>query len=122
MNIRESPRPVILIVEDIDWIRSGMRRAVERNGYAVTEAASDHEAIIIAESLQPAMILTEEDVPTFEALLRRIREHPTLKDVPVVIVNPDAEENTRLSDAYVLTDFEQLDCVLLRPGKTPQKN
>src|SRR5215213_9650668 len=52
--------PTILIVEDIDWIRSGMRRAVERQGYRVAEARNDAEAFGFTE-LQPVdLILTEE--------------------------------------------------------------
>ena len=39
----------ILIVEDIDWIRSGMKKAVEHEGYSAVEAINDAEAFQLAE-------------------------------------------------------------------------
>lgn len=39
----------ILIVEDIDWIRSGMRNAAEREGFRVAEAKNDAEAFGFAD-------------------------------------------------------------------------
>ncbi|HET6851534.1 MAG TPA: response regulator, partial [Pyrinomonadaceae bacterium] len=88
-------RPTILIVEDIDWIRSAMRKAVEREGYRAVEARSDSEAFDCA-NLQPVdLILTEEEVPTFNELMARLSEHSTLRTVPVVIVNPDTEDDAR---------------------------
>ena len=96
--------PTILIVEDIAWIRSGMRKGMEDKGYRVVEARNDVEAVRFAE-LQPIdLILTEEEVPTFNDLMARLHQHPTLSSVPVVIINPDAEDDARLGDAYLLAD------------------
>ena len=100
--------PTILIVEDIDWIRSGMRKAVERQGYRVAEARDGAEAFRLA-ILEPIdLILTEEELPTFKHLMARLREHPTLRNIPVVIVNPDAEDGARLGDAYLLADYADI--------------
>ena len=95
----------ILIVEDIDWIRSGMRRAVERKGYRVVEARNDAEAFAFAELQSIDLILTEEELPTFKDLMARLHEHLTLSNVPVVIINPDAEDGARLGDAYLLAEY-----------------
>ncbi|MBD0371802.1 MAG: response regulator [Pyrinomonadaceae bacterium] len=102
----------ILIVEDIDWIRSGMKSAVERFGYRAAEATDATDAFKSAELESIELILTEEQLPTFDALMARLREHPALSNVPVVIVNPDAEEGTRLSDAYLLTDYAHIPSLL----------
>ena len=106
--------PTILIVEDIDWIRSGMKKAVERHGYHVLEATNDAEAIEIAELESGELILTEEELPSFNRLMLRLSEHPTLKTLPVVIVNPDADEGARLGDAYLLADFSDITSLLAR--------
>jgi CheY-like chemotaxis protein len=98
----------ILIVEDIDWIRSGMKRAVEHYGYRVVEATNDAEAFALLERESPALLLTEEQLPTFDALLARLRERPAWRDLPVVIVNPDADEGARHGDAYLLTDYARI--------------
>jgi DNA-binding response OmpR family regulator len=103
---------MILIVEDIDWIRSGMKKAIERHGYRAVEATDDAEAFEIPELESIKLIVTEEELPTFNALMARLREHPTLSSVPVVIVNPDAEDGARLGDAYLLPDFADITSLL----------
>ena len=104
--------PTILIVEDIDWIRSGMKKAVEHEGYRAVEATNDAEAFQIAEREPPEVIVTEEELPTFDALMTRLREHATLSGVPVVIVNPDAENGARQGDAYLLADYADITSLL----------
>src|SRR5687767_8287806 len=94
--------PTILVVEDMDWIRNGMRKAIERQGLRVAEARDDAEAFGFAELQSIDLIVTEEELPTFKDLMALLREHPTLSSVPVVIVNPDAEDGVRLGDAYLL--------------------
>lgn len=100
--------PTILIVEDIDWIRSAMRKAVERQGYRVVEARNDAEAFRFAEMQPIDLILTEEEVPTFADLMVFLHQHPALSSVPVVIINPDAEDGARLGDAYLLADYADI--------------
>jgi DNA-binding response OmpR family regulator len=102
----------ILIVEDIDWIRSAMKKAVEREGYGAVEATNDAEAFQLAEREPPELILTEEELPTFDALMARLRDHATLSSVPVVIVNPDAENGARHGDAYLLADYADITSLL----------
>jgi CheY-like chemotaxis protein len=104
--------PTILIVEDIDWIRSGMKKSVERQGYRAAQAADDAEACALAEREPIGLILTEEQLPTFDALMARLHQHPALSKIPVVIVNPDAEEGARHGDAYLLTDYAHISSLL----------
>ena len=104
--------PTILIVEDIDWIRSGMKKAVERHGYRAVEATNDVEALEIPEVASIKLIVTEEELPSFNTLMARLREHPTLSSVPVVIVDPDAEDGARLGNAYLLPDYADIRSLL----------
>ncbi|HEX8073038.1 MAG TPA: response regulator [Pyrinomonadaceae bacterium] len=112
MNDSGRGTPTILIVEDVDWIRGGMRRSVEEHGYRALVAADDAEAAAVAERDAPDVILTEEQLPTFKALLALVRAHPALRHTPVVIVNPDAEDGTRLGDAHVLPDYDRIAALL----------
>lgn len=114
METPDAGPPVILVVEDIDWIRAGMTRTLRRYGFRVVVAADDSEAVEIARRERPDLILTEEQLPTFDALLARVRDLPAGRRAPVVVVNPDADEQTRYGDAVVLTDFGQLRTLLLR--------
>ena len=112
MKNSDRQHPTILIVEDIDWIRAGMKQAVEQEGYRAVEATNDAEAFQIAKREPPEVIVTEEELPTFPALMARLREHATLSSVPVVIVNPDAESGARYGDAYLLADYAHITSLL----------
>lgn len=46
----------------------------------------------------------EEELPTFKDVMARLHQHPTLSSVPVVIINPDSEDGSRHSEAYILAD------------------
>lgn len=107
--------PTILIVEDIDWLRSSMMKSAERCGYRVVEASDDAEAIEVAARESPELILTEEQLPTFQALITRLREAPHFRHIPVVIVNPDAPAGARLETAFVLTDYDSIASLLISP-------
>lgn len=120
MNKMSHPRPTVLVVEDIHWLRSGMKKTIEGYGYRVVEAADADEAISVAERVRPDLIFTEEQLPTFRALEQCVREHLSLARVPLVIVNPDAEDETRYGDAFVLTDFDQLERLLIHPAESPR--
>lgn len=105
-------RPTILIVEDIDWIRSAMKQAVEREGYYPLEAINDADALEVAAREAIELIVTEEEVPTFDLLMSRLGDDPELSKVPVVIVNLDADEGARYGDAYLLADYSELPSLL----------
>jgi len=105
--------PTILVVEDDDWIRAGMKNAVEQEGYRAVEAINVAEALQLAEREPPDLILTEEELPAFATLMTRLREHPTLSNIPVVIVNPDAENGARYGDAYLLADYAVITSLLV---------
>ena len=100
--------PTILIVEDTDWIRSGMKQAAERCGYLVAEAKDESEAVAVAQQQAPDLVVTEERLPDFENLCTSVREHPAFHHVAIVIVDPDATEGTRKGHAFVVKDFESL--------------
>jgi CheY-like chemotaxis protein len=113
MKTSDGRAATILIVEDVDWIRSGMKRSVARQGYRAVAAEDDGEALALAEREHPDIILTEEALPTFAPLMTRLREHPALRAVPVVIINPDAEGDGRYRGCVVLTDYDQIGKVLI---------
>ena len=114
MSTPDAGPPVILVVEDIDWIRAGMTRTLRRYGFRAAEAADDAGAVEAIRRERPRLILTEEELPTFESLLARVRELPASRRAPVVVVDPDADAETHYGNAVVLTDFGQLRTLLLR--------
>lgn len=105
-------RTHVLVVEDVDWIRALMRASLEAHGYGVAEARDEREAVASAELSRPDIVLTEEELPTFEALLQSARTHPALAGVHVAVINPDLEDGSRYGDAHVLPDYEHLERLL----------
>lgn len=110
-------RAVVLVVEDVDWIRAGMAGRLKECGYVVTEAADAATALEQAELLLPSAILTEEELPTYAELVTRLAQHPTLGRVPVVIVNPDAEAGARYGNAILLPDYRHIETLLIELKK-----
>jgi len=89
-----------------------MKKVIEGQGYRVVEATNDAQAFEIAERDSFDLIVTEEELPTFNALMARLRGHASLSSVPVVIVNPDSDDGARHGDAYLLADYADISSLL----------
>lgn len=59
----ESSQPLILIVDDEKTIRLVLRRAMEREGYHLMEAATGEECLEICQQLMPDIILLDAMMP-----------------------------------------------------------
>ena len=105
----------MLIVEDIDWIRSGMKQAAEQCGYLVAEAKNNLEALDLAQYHLPDLILSEEEVPGFASLIKSVNEDIVTRNLPIVIVNPDADEGARVGEAFVVNDYDRIALLLTGP-------
>lgn len=105
-------RQLALVVEDINWIREAMAGQLRACGFDVAEAADADEALPLAESLLPAVVLTEEELPTYDDLVARLGRHPALERVPVVIINPDAEDGARHGDTVLLPRYDLIEHLL----------
>ena len=97
----------ILVVEDVAEISSSMSAALDKRGHHVMHASNAEDAIQIAETKRPTVILTDLELPTFDKLLSLLRGHANLKDTVVAIIDldhPDVDGNIK-----VLPDFQALD-------------
>ena len=103
----------LLVVEDMEEIRTGMKKSLSGYGYQVLEATNADEAIEVASRSPPDLIFTEEKLPTLGDLTTRIRQLPDLHHVPIVIVNPD-KEDAHDGDIIVLADYDRLPALLVR--------
>ena len=112
MQDSEARSSLVLIVEDIDWVRSAMTKSLERLGYRTAQATDDAEAFAVVEREPIDLILTEEQMPTFAVLMARLHADSALRKLPVVIINPDAEEGARHGEAYLVADYDDI-CGLL---------
>lgn len=107
----EDQKHTVLVVEDVDEITLNMTAALKKRGHHVVHASNAEDAIQMAEANRPAMILTDLDLPTFDKLLSLLRDHRTLGNIKVAIIDinhPKVEDES----VHVLTDFQGLDDLL----------
>ncbi|HEY4187013.1 MAG TPA: response regulator [Polyangia bacterium] len=67
-------RPLVLIVDDEEAIRTALGRHLRRMGYDVVDTADGNEAITLVERLHPAVVLSDIHMPGMDGheLLRRL--------------------------------------------------
>jgi two-component system alkaline phosphatase synthesis response regulator PhoP len=115
VSIRASSAlPTILLVEDFDDTRLMMKMWLVRNGYRVIEAETGEEAITLAQSERPDLIIMDVMMPGMNGLdaTQRIRQDRALRRTPIVAVSAyGAEEYRSLAldagcNEYVSTPFE----------------
>lgn len=114
----------ILLVEDTEDNRFMMRRLLEMSGYQVVEATNGEEAVRLAQSEQPDVILMDLSLPVIDGLAatRAIRKLDGLGKVPIVAVSAHDTSDFQ-SDAlaagcnsYITKpiDFSQLEVLIAR--------
>ena len=79
----------VLLVEDTEDNRFMMRRLLEMAGYQVVEATNGEEAVRLAESERPDLILMDLSLPVIDGLAatRAIRKLNGLSRTPIIAVS-----------------------------------
>jgi CheY-like chemotaxis protein len=123
-GINGSKPPTVMVVEDFEDNRFMMRRLLEMSGYNVLEAINGEEAVELAKRELPGLILMDLSLPQLDGLAatRRIRQHPELRNVPIVAVSAHdtadfhADALAAGCNDYVTKpiDFDQLEALLNR--------
>jgi CheY-like chemotaxis protein len=92
----------ILLVEDSRFLRRVNERALTNAGYQVLTAADGEEALRLASSQPPDMILLDMMLPKLggQQVLQALRQNPTTSPIPVVVLSslPQANEERLMSD------------------------
>ena len=80
------PMPQILLVEDNDANREMLTRRLKRRGFAVLDAVDGQQAVEIAQSSKPDLILMDMSLPVIDGweATKRIKGDPALKHIPVI--------------------------------------
>ena len=124
MTANNDTHSTIMVVDDDDDIRQMMRVLLEDDGYSVLEAENGQQAIEIAQSASPDLILMDLSMPVLDGLTasRRMREIDRVSEVPIIAItaHDSPEHRTNASAAGIneyLTkpiDFVKLDKLLDR--------
>jgi len=104
----------IMVVDDFDDTRLMMKLWLEKKGYRILEAENGDEAVGLADSERPDLIIMDIEMPHADGLdaTRRIREHQALREIPIVAVSAYGAEEYRVRaldagcNEYVSTPFE----------------
>ncbi len=89
-----SNKKTVLVVEDDPFLSNLLKTRFERAGINVLRAGDGEEALRILGTTQPDLTMLDIIIPKksgFE-VLEAIRENPSLKDMPVIIVSNLGQE------------------------------
>jgi CheY-like chemotaxis protein len=92
-DVSRQPQPVepnflILVVDDSADNVALISLDLQQQGYRVVTASNGEDAITIAISMMPNLILMDINLPTLDGLgaTRRIRENDALREVPIIAI------------------------------------
>ncbi len=102
-EISSSSGDTILVVEDSQTVATVVQAALVREGFNVILAAEGLEALKIALTQRPRLIITDSQMPKLDghALLRAIKANPVTADIPVIMLTGRAtsEEEQKALEA-----------------------
>ena len=96
-------KPRILVADDDDGLRQLLRLILAREGFEVFEAANGEQALALAITVDPAVILLDVMMPDLDGydVCRRLKNDQRTGGVPVVFVSA-AEDVARRNDMQKL--------------------
>jgi two-component system chemotaxis sensor kinase CheA len=97
-------RPLaVMVVDDTLMVRELQRSILERGGYSVRTASDGAEAIAMLTEQPADLVVTDLEMPNVDGfhLIKSIRAHPGIANIPVLIVSSHAsdEDHQRGLDA-----------------------
>ena len=87
----------LLLVEDNEMNRDMLSRRLERKGYQVVMATDGAQAVAMAESEAPALILMDMSLPVLDGweATRQIKAKPGTKSIPIIALTAHAMAGDR---------------------------
>jgi len=91
------PQPLVLLAEDFEDARELYRDYLEFSGFSVHTANNGREAIALALTLQPDLILMDASMPVLDGwqATRELKANEATKHIPVVALTAHAFDDAR---------------------------
>lgn len=110
----------ILVVDDEDDLRKVLEFNLRNAGFLTLSAATGREALSLAQSEVPDLILLDVMLPDVQGtqVCKEIKSHPDLRDIPIVMVTARGEEIDRVVgfelgvDDYIVKPYSVREVVL----------
>jgi two-component system, OmpR family, KDP operon response regulator KdpE len=107
-------RGTVLVVDDERSYRVLLDMNLRRAGYRVVQAATGEEGLSALEQESPDLVILDLRLPDMEGeeICRRIRIHPSFRDLPVVMLTARADQINKIrglqlgADDYVTKPFD----------------
>ena len=99
----------ILVVEDSEASRDALARRLERRGYRIEMAEDGQQAVAVARSSQPDLILMDLGLPIIDGweATRRLKADPATRHIPIIVLSAHALTGDReLALAAGADDFD----------------
>lgn len=106
-NKKTAPVKILVVDDEPDCI-SIIRCRLEWYHYEVITATNGKEALQIAENEKPNLILLDTNMPVMNGheMLERIRKHPILRNIPVIMVTALCErQDISVASAFGIADY-----------------
>ena len=87
--VKNAAEPTVLVVEDESALSTLLRYNLEREGYRVFEAHDGEEALILADEINPDLIVLDWMLPQLSGIevCRRLRGRGMTRNVPIVMLS-----------------------------------
>jgi two-component system chemotaxis sensor kinase CheA len=110
------PQLSVVVVDDTMMVRELQRSILERGGYAVRTASDGAEAMAMLNEAPADLVVTDVEMPNLDGLqlIKNMRAHSRLANVPVLIVSSHGTDEDRQrgldagADGYIVkTSFDE---------------
>lgn len=90
-------QPIVLLAEDFEDARELYRDYLEFSGYTVKTASNGRDAIDMAITLQPDLILMDASMPVLDGwqATRELKANPATRHIPVLALTAHAFDDAR---------------------------
>ena len=108
---------LILIVEDNEKNRKLVRDVLSHEGYRILETENGEDAVRLAQSERPALVLMDIQLPGIDGIeaLRRLRAEAATRTIPVIAVTASAMTQDRTTIMAAGFDGYQSKPISVRP-------
>ncbi len=120
----------IMVVEDNELSRDALSRRLARRGHRVVLAVDGEQAIALAHSEQPDLILMDLGLPRIDGLeaTRHLKADPGTRRIPLIVLSAHAMTNDRDKALHAGADdfdtkpirfqtlLDKMDALLTRPA------